>query len=75
VVPATAITELGALDRVFVVAGGRARLRMITHGDSQGTWTEVLSGLALNEAVVAAPPPELRDGVAVEVRETREVHP
>lgn len=68
VVPTTALTSFGALDRVFVVEGGHARLRMITRGDAQGPWTEILSGLAANETLVAAPPGDLRDGTPVEVR-------
>ncbi len=68
VVPTTALTSFGALDRVFVVEGGYARLRMITRGEEQGPWTEILSGLSATEAVVAAPPTGLRDGTPVEVR-------
>jgi RND family efflux transporter MFP subunit len=62
VVPKTAVTSSGALDRVFVVDGDRARLRMITTGETQGPFTEVLSGLAEGERVVSAPAPTLRDG-------------
>ncbi len=68
VVPTSALTSFGALDRVFVVDGAHARLRMITRGDAQGPWTEVLSGLSANETVVATPPAALRDGAPVEVR-------
>ena len=67
-VPTSAITASGALDRVFVVDQGLARLRMITAGESQDGLTEVLSGLAAGEIVVAAPPPDLVDGRRVEVR-------
>ena len=67
VVPTTAISSLGALDRVFVVDGGVARLRMITAGEVQGPWTEVLSGVAAGEQVVGKPA-GLRDGARVEVR-------
>jgi RND family efflux transporter MFP subunit len=67
VVPTTAISSFGALDRVFVVDGAHARLRMITRGDTQGAWTEVLSGLSPNERV-ALSPVDLRDGAPVEVR-------
>lgn len=69
-VPTTAIHSFGALDRVFVVddKGSHVHLRMITHGDSRGELTEVLSGLSPNERVVVSPPRELRDGSAVEVR-------
>lgn len=68
VVPTTALTSFGALDRVFVVLGGHARLRMVSRGAVQGPWTEVLSGLDPKETVVAAPPPDLRDGTPVEAR-------
>lgn len=67
VVPTAAITSFGALDRVFVMEGGRARLRMITRGDTQGAWTEVLSGLSANERVIASPV-DLRDGAPVQAR-------
>jgi len=65
VVPATALSSFGALDRVFVVSNDHARLRMVTHGDTVGAWTEILSGLSPNEIVVAAPPGDLRDGSPV----------
>lgn len=67
VVPTTAITSLGALDRVLVAEGGRARLRMITRGEVRGPWTEVLSGLSAGEQVVVDPA-AVRDGAPVEVR-------
>ena len=69
VVPSTAITAAGAVDRVFVADGAVARLRMITRGAAQGPWTEILSGLADGERVVVAPPPALVDGNPIEVRE------
>ena len=68
VVPSTAISVAGALERVFVVDQGVARLRMITSGEVQDGQTEVLSGLSAGEVVVAVPPPELRDGSRIEVR-------
>ena len=66
VVPTTAVTTFGALDRVFVASGDRARLRMITLGEAQGSWTEVLSGLSAGERVVDAPGADLRDGAPIE---------
>ncbi|MCL2724444.1 MAG: efflux RND transporter periplasmic adaptor subunit [Polyangiaceae bacterium] len=68
VVPTTAITSFGALDRVFTVDSGHAKIRMITRGEEVGPWTEVLSGLSKDEHVVAPAAPDLRDGVPVEVR-------
>jgi RND family efflux transporter MFP subunit len=67
VVPSSAVSSLGALDRVFVVDGDRARLRMVTVGERQGNLTEVLSGLESSERVVTEPPLALRDGRTVEV--------
>ncbi|HVY45196.1 MAG TPA: efflux RND transporter periplasmic adaptor subunit [Minicystis sp.] len=66
-VPAGAITTSGQLDRVYVVEGGRARLRVVTLGDAQRGAVEVLSGLDAGEAVVAPVPPALRDGQPVTV--------
>lgn len=63
VVPASAITRSGALDRLFVVEGDRLRLRMVSLGETQGDWTEVLSGLAPGERVAASPSPVIADGV------------
>ncbi|MCL2778655.1 MAG: efflux RND transporter periplasmic adaptor subunit [Polyangiaceae bacterium] len=68
VVPTTAMTSLGALDRVFTVDSKRARMRMITRGETVGQWTEILSGLTKGDNVVVTPPPDLRDGMPVEVR-------
>lgn len=68
VVPSSAITTSGAIDRVFVVDRGVARLRMVATGERQGVWTEVLSGLSAQEHVVTDPPQELRDASPVEVR-------
>lgn len=68
VVPSTAISPSGAVDRVFVADGAFARLRMITRGASQGPWTEILSGLDAGELVVVEPGRELVDGSPIEVR-------
>jgi RND family efflux transporter MFP subunit len=67
VVPRTSITSLGALDRVLVVDGDHAHLRMITVGESQGAWAEVLSGLDGGERIVDAPA-AIADGASVEVK-------
>lgn len=66
-VPATAVVPAGALDRVFVIEDGRARLRLVTVGDRRADRIDVLSGLSPGDVVISAPPPGLRDGQAVEV--------
>jgi RND family efflux transporter MFP subunit len=68
VVPKTAVTSFGAVTRVFVMNDARARMRMVTVGETHGAFTEVLSGLSPNERVILSPPSTLRDGALVEVR-------
>jgi multidrug efflux pump subunit AcrA (membrane-fusion protein) len=63
VVPTSAIARSGALDRLFVVEGDRLRLRMVTLGETQGAWTEVLSGIAAGERVAISPTSVVADGV------------
>lgn len=68
VVPATAVSNFGQMERVFVVAEGRASLRLVKTGARHGADVEILSGLAAGESLVAAPPATLRDGQPVEVK-------
>lgn len=68
VVPTTAVTSFGAVDRVFVAGDRRASLRMITRGEARGPWTEVLSSLTAGERVVTVPPSDLRDGALVKAQ-------
>ncbi|MGM0578426.1 MAG: efflux RND transporter periplasmic adaptor subunit [Myxococcota bacterium] len=68
-IPASALSPKGQLDRVFVAdpEAGRARLRMVTIGGERGDRLEVLSGLEPGEPVIVEPPSGLRDGAPVEV--------
>ncbi len=67
-IPASALTLFGQMERVFVAVGGRAHLRLVKTGatrtatDSSTAQIEILSGLDNGEQVVLAPPPGLRDG-------------
>jgi len=66
-VPAAAVVERGQLRGLFVVDGeGRARLRWVRLGRKANDRVEVLSGLAVGERFVAAPPPGMTDGARVE---------
>lgn len=51
-VPKTAIFPLGQLDRVFVVDGGKAKLRLVRLGASYENSVEILAGLSPNEQIV-----------------------
>jgi HlyD family secretion protein len=53
----------------FVVEGGRARLRGVEAGHSNGLETEVLSGLSPGQAVVVHPSDRVADGIRVAPRE------
>ena len=64
-VPTSAVTRFGQMERVFVVADGRAQLRLVKTGATRGERIELLAGAAAGETVVVAPPPTLRDGQAV----------
>jgi len=68
VVPSAAIREEGSLRYLMTVAGGRARLRMVTLGGAREGSVEVMSGLTDGEQVVSPLAPALTDGAAVEVR-------
>jgi RND family efflux transporter MFP subunit len=63
-VPAAAIVERGGLTGVFVVGGGRARLRWVAVGAREGDPVEVRAGLAPGERVVLEPG-GLADGAPV----------
>lgn len=68
VVPASAISLFGQMERVFVIEEGRAALRLVRTGARHAESVEVLAGLDAGEKIVATVLPELRDGQAVEVR-------
>lgn len=67
-IPASAVTERGQLQSVFVAENGVARTRLITLGERTGDRVEVLSGLQPGDAVVISAPRNLADGTGVEVQ-------
>jgi RND family efflux transporter MFP subunit len=64
-VPSSAVTRFGQMERVFVVEHGRAVLRLVKTGRTVADRTEILAGLTAGETVVLAPPATLRDGQPV----------
>ena len=68
VVPASAITVFGQMERAFVVENGRASLRLVRTGATRGDAVEILAGLHLGELVITTIPADLRDGQPVEIR-------
>lgn len=67
-VPAAAVVRRGQIEAVFVVEGGRARLRLVKTGPEHGASMEILSGLEGGETVVTSDASLLRDGDPVEAR-------
>lgn len=66
-VPSTAVTLRGQLESVFLVVDGRAQLRLVRTGKSQGDETELLAGVTAGESVVVSAATPLRDGQPVQV--------
>lgn len=62
VAPTSALLKRGQLTFAYVVEDGRARLRPVSPGASDGDRTEVLAGLRADDQVVTNPPQSLRDG-------------
>jgi RND family efflux transporter MFP subunit len=65
--PAGAVSTLGQMERVFVVAGSRAVLRLVKTGAARGDRVEILSGLADGDRIVTDPPAGLREGQPLEI--------
>jgi len=68
IVPASAITVFGQMERAFVVEDGRASLRLVRTGARRGDGVEILAGVHLGEQVITTIPADLRDGQPVEIR-------
>jgi RND family efflux transporter MFP subunit len=66
-VPTRAVLGTSAKPYVYRVVNDRARLVPVTIGPSDGTWTQVLSGLRDGQQVVLTGNQELADGEAVHV--------
>lgn len=66
-IPRSALSVFGQMERVYVIHDGRAQLRIIKTGSSQGDRVEILSGLESGETVIIEPPPTLKDGQPVEI--------
>ena len=64
-VPAGALFRKGEQWATFVIADGRARLKIVKAGRSSGTETQVLEGLKQGEEVILYPGSRVRDGQRV----------
>ncbi|MFI5356510.1 MAG: efflux RND transporter periplasmic adaptor subunit [Opitutales bacterium] len=66
-VPATAVSLQGQMERVFVAGdGNRAGLHLVKTGAPRGDRVEIVSGLTAGDRVVVAAPAGLREGQLLE---------
>lgn len=66
-VPATALSRFGQMERLFVVDHNQARLRLVRSGQQRDGGVEILSGVNPGEQVVVKSESELVDGQPVRV--------
>ena len=66
-VPASAVTFFGQIERVFTVEGNRADLRIVKTGAVHGDQVEILAGLDAGTVIVVTADHPLVDGPPVEV--------
>lgn len=68
-VPTSAVSLNGQMERVYVVGDNRqAVLRLVKTGGTRGDRIEILAGLASGEKVVTNPPATLREGQQLEAK-------
>ena len=69
-VPAEAIRQDGGKDVVYLLKDGHAERRAVSLGGTLGESREVQAGVSSGDSVIVEAPPNLKDGDAVEERET-----
>jgi hypothetical protein len=67
-VPATAVTQRGQMELVFIVSDGKAQLRIVKTGKRLGNEVELVSGVSAGERVVVENLAGLVDGQPVEAK-------
>lgn len=67
-VPASAVTQRGQMELVFIVSDGKAQLRLVKTGKRIGNEVELVSGVSAGERVVVENVAELVDGQPVEAK-------
>jgi len=67
-VPKSAVSTFGQMQRVYVSEKGRAILRIVRTGEIRGDSVQILSGLEGGETILANPPAGILNGQALEGR-------
>jgi HlyD family secretion protein len=68
-VPSAALFRTGTGWSLFVVEGGRARLREVQVGERSGARTQIIAGIEAGDTVILFPPDALSDGERVRARD------
>jgi HlyD family secretion protein len=69
IVPSAALFRTGTGWSLFVVEGGRARLREVQVGERSGARTQIIAGIEAGDTVILFPPDALSDGERVRARD------
>jgi RND family efflux transporter MFP subunit len=64
-IPESALSQMGQMERVFVIEDGKAELMLVKSGQRRNGQIQILAGLDAGERVVLAPSRHLRDGQPV----------
>ncbi|WP_225938398.1 efflux RND transporter periplasmic adaptor subunit [Leptothermofonsia sichuanensis] len=67
VIPQAAMVQQFGITGVYKVVNGQAAFQPITTGKMHGSDIEVFSGLKAGDRLVLEPPPDLKDGMAIQV--------
>jgi RND family efflux transporter MFP subunit len=67
-IPKSAVSRVGQMERVFTLEGAKAKMRLVRTGEFHGELVQILSGLAEGDKVVVDPPSGLENDSAVEVK-------
>jgi HlyD family secretion protein len=66
--PADAVHDESGKKVVFLVKNDRLERRAVSVGTTQGSQTEILSGIVAGDAVVVKGPANMQDGLAVQIK-------
>lgn len=67
-VPNNAVSTFGQIQRVYLIDGNKALLRIVRTGEKHGATVQILSGLSGGETIVANPPAGIQNGQILEAR-------
>lgn len=67
IIPRSAISTFGQLERVFIVSGNRARMRLVRTGKDYSQGVEIVSGLSAGDVLIIDSSETIHDGQKVHI--------